>query len=341
MKDNSPFAKFALGLGAGFTAGYVLYQQAFAWRRLQEASVPRMLTEHRHARAQAAQPMERIELGRDETEVYTMTHTLEDGIERIVYTPKQRRFETPILMTHGMWHGAWCWQPWQELFAAWGWESHAYSLPGHGQSPTQRPIRLCTLEYYLAFYKAEVDRLERKPVLMGHSMGGALTQWYFRYVDDALPAAVLVAPWVYDNAMTNAFLLFLKADPVGVLRIFTDWSTTALVRSPESTARLLLGPNAGVSPEWLHARLGPESSLITMQHMPPHWYPPAQVHTPILWVAGEKDAVVSLDGQRRSAAHYGADLLVAEGAGHNLMHERNQAEIAQTIHEWLARQAVA
>lgn len=341
MKDDSSLTKFALGLGAGFAAGYVLYQQAFAWRQLQAASVPRALTQYRHALVQTARLTEQIEPVRDETDTYLRTHTIEGGIERIVYTPKQRRYETPILMTHGMWHAAWCWQPWQELFAAWGWESHAYSLPGHGQSPAQRPVRLCTLDYYLAFYKAEVDRLPRKPVLMGHSMGGALAQWYFRYIDDDLPAAVLVAPWVYDNNITDGLLLFLKADPAGVLRILTDWSATPLMRSPESVARLLLGPNAGVSPEWLHARLGPESSLVMMQHMPPHWYPPAQVHTPILWVAGEKDVVVSLDGQRRSAVHYGADLMVVEGAGHNLMHERNQSEIAHAIHQWLEQQALA
>jgi hypothetical protein len=54
---------------------------------------------------------------------YTIAHTVQDGIERIVYRPEVKRFETPILMQHGMYHGAWCWQFWQELFAEWGWES--------------------------------------------------------------------------------------------------------------------------------------------------------------------------------------------------------------------------
>lgn len=31
-------------------------------------------------------------------------------------------------------------------------------------------------------------------MLIGHSMGGALTQWYLKY-GRSLPAAVLVAPW--------------------------------------------------------------------------------------------------------------------------------------------------
>ena len=45
-----------------------------------------------------------------ETDVFSVQHSINNGIERVTYTPKHRRFETPILMQHGMWHGAWCWQ---------------------------------------------------------------------------------------------------------------------------------------------------------------------------------------------------------------------------------------
>lgn len=38
---------------------------------------------------------------------YTISETVEDGIERIVYTPDARRFQTPIVFQHGMWHGTW------------------------------------------------------------------------------------------------------------------------------------------------------------------------------------------------------------------------------------------
>lgn len=109
---------------------------------------------------------------------YTISETVEGGIERIVYTPSEPRFQTPIIFQHGMWHGAWCWRPWQEHLAELGWESHAHSLPGHGRSPVQRPIRWCTLQYYYEFLNAEILRQERRPVLVGHSMGGALCHWW-------------------------------------------------------------------------------------------------------------------------------------------------------------------
>jgi pimeloyl-ACP methyl ester carboxylesterase len=319
----------------GAALGYAAAQQAWLHSRLRRIDPSRSLAEHANCASPGLQ-----ELERQESETFTKIHAVEQGIERIVYLPKVRRFATPLLFQHGMWHGAWCWQPWQELFAAWGWESVAVSLPGHAGSPEQRPIRLCTLDYYLGFLKAEIDRLPTRPVLFGHSMGGALAQWYFRYAGERLPAAVLVAPWVSHNAQRDALWLFLKADPLGALLVMADWSTTPYVRSPAVAARLLLGKHATVTPEWLHARLGPESAMITFQHNPPYWRPADRVDTPILWIAAGADAVISVEGARRSAAHYGADFWVAEGAGHNLMMEKNQAEIAQRAQDWLVQQEI-
>ena len=147
------------------------------------------------------------------TDKFMIQRSVEDGIERVTYTPKFRRFGTPILMQHGMWHGAWCWEPWQELFAGWGWESHAYSLPGHGASPVQRSLRWATLNYYLEFLKAEIQRLPHRPVLMGHSMGGALTQMYLKSSHD-LPAAVLVASWP-SHTMLPSIFRSVRRDPLG------------------------------------------------------------------------------------------------------------------------------
>lgn len=133
----------------------------------------------------------------DETQehaAYKIHHVIDDGIERITYTPKERKHATPILMLHGMWHGAWCWEPWQKYLAEQGWETISFSLPGHGKSSLQRPIFLCTLDYYLAFYRDEIKRLPTKPIIIGHSMGGALSQWALKYLNEEIQAAVLVAP---------------------------------------------------------------------------------------------------------------------------------------------------
>jgi pimeloyl-ACP methyl ester carboxylesterase len=270
-------------------------------------------------------------------DAYTITHSIEDGIERIVYMPKIRQHETPIFMAHGMWHGAWCWQPWQEILAEKGWESVAYSLPGHGKSPLQRSLTTCTLGYYLAFVRDEINRLPVKPVLMGHSMGGALSQWVLRYVTTDLPAIVLVAPWVSHSSMADRAKLWemMKGDPLGMAMMFYKFNANSWVRTPEAAAAKLLSKEAIVSPEELQRQLVGESALVLFQHNPPFWKPAENVKIPMLLLAGEKDAVLSMGILRKTAAHYRADFVIVPGTGHNLMMEKSYRETAHSMDEWL------
>jgi len=268
---------------------------------------------------------------------YTITHTIEDGIERILYTPKVCQHETPIIMAHGMWHGAWCWAAWQEILAQKGWESIAYSLPGHGKSPTQRSLTRCTLGYYLAFVRDEIKRLPQKPILLGHSMGGALSQWVLRYIDADLPAVLLVAPWMSHSTMTDhkKLLGIIALDPPGMAMMFYKLNANSWVRTPQAAASKLLSKNAVISPEELQRQLSGESALVLFQHNPPFWHPTENIKTPMLLIAGEKDMVLSVEGLRKSAEHYNADFVVIPGAGHNIMMERSYRETAESIDDWL------
>ena len=268
--------------------------------------------------------------------MFEVTKTLIDGIERISYIPAEKKYETPIVMQHGMWHGGWCWAAWQQLFAEWGWESHAHSLPGHGGSPVQRPIRWCTLGYYLEFLVAEITEQSRPPILMGHSMGGALTQKYLKEHGD-LPAAVLVAPWT-SHSMAVPLLRTIPRDPRGFVRGLFDLSTTPLVRNPFRTAQMFITEGAILSPEALHQQVGPESVWVVVQYNPPFWRPAQQVKTPMLWLAGDADTLISEAEEKKSAAHYGATYVVIPESGHNVMMEKRFRETAVIVHEWLIEQ---
>jgi pimeloyl-ACP methyl ester carboxylesterase len=192
---------------------------------------------------------------------------------------------------------------------------------------------LCTLDYYLGFLKAEVDRLDQPPVLMGHSMGGALAQWYLKYCGD-LPAAVLVAPWLSHSTLVDAPKIMMM-DPLLPLLSSLAWSATPWVRTPRHAAKVLITDGAVITPEELYDRLGPESQMVVLQHNPPFWSPPDDVRTPMLWVTGEKDAVISVPWATRSAEFYQAEHIIVPEAGHNLMMEVSYWETARSIVEWL------
>ncbi len=260
-----------------------------------------------------------------------------DGIERVICRPATQTHPTPILFQHGMWHAAWCWRDWQMALAERGWKSHAISLPGHGGSERRKSVRFSTMQDYVAVLRTEVGRFETPPILIGHSMGGALVQWYLKKVADDLPAVVLLGSWTSHSTYADGTLPHLKRGPWGFLRMGATLSSTPLVRSPKWAASLLITEGAEITPEELHANLVEESALVLSQHNPPLWRPKADVKTPMLWVAGEKDAVLTLKGARRSARFYGAEFRSIPEAGHNLMMEQNNVQTLEGIETWLSQ----
>ncbi|HSH05170.1 MAG TPA: alpha/beta hydrolase [Anaerolineae bacterium] len=270
-----------------------------------------------------------------ETEHYRRVQVIEKGIERISYYPKVKRFDRPIVMQHGMWHGGWCWETWQVMLAEWGWESHAHSLPGHGLSPAQKPVPKCTLDYYLNFLQAEVGRYE-KPILMGHSMGGALSQWFLKYVEQELTAVVLVAPWAAHRVLrAPALTAGMMSDPTLAVRMMWRMDAYPMVDPARNAGQLLITEGALYTAEALHERLGNESALVMYQHMKPFWTPPTEVAVPMLVVNGTEDKATDFAGGKETAEFYGADFIGVVGEGHNLMMERGYKETVTKIHEWL------
>ncbi|MEX0786033.1 MAG: alpha/beta hydrolase family protein [Dehalococcoidia bacterium] len=93
-----------------------------------------------------------------------MTHAVTvrpDGTER----------SPPFVLVHGAANSAGVWTRWQRALAERGFASHAVDLRGHGES---EPIDLSrtSMAGYADDVRAVTASLDRKPVVMGWSMGG-------------------------------------------------------------------------------------------------------------------------------------------------------------------------
>jgi pimeloyl-ACP methyl ester carboxylesterase len=75
-----------------------------------------------------------------------------------------------IVLVHGGWHGAWCWDKVTPLLQGSGHEVVAVDLPGHGEDRT--PSSEVTLESYADRIIEALDALSGPIVLVGHSLGG-------------------------------------------------------------------------------------------------------------------------------------------------------------------------
>ena len=106
--------------------------------------------------------------------------------------PRSEPSKAPLLFVHGAWHGAWCWdEHFLDFFAARGYRSLAVSLRGHGNSPAPRPMQFCSMVDLVDDVASVAASLPRRPVVIGHSMGGFVVQKYLE--SHEAPGAVLLA----------------------------------------------------------------------------------------------------------------------------------------------------
>lgn len=132
------------------------------------------------------------------------------NIEIIQSKPADLGVKTPLLLIHGAYAGAWCWQPnFLPFFAAQGYEVFALSLRGHGASGGRAGLSAASIANYVDDVATAVARIEadigKTPILIGHSMGGFVAMSYAR--DNRVPAIALLAAVPPEGLMGSALHL--------------------------------------------------------------------------------------------------------------------------------------
>lgn len=84
-----------------------------------------------------------------------------------------------IIMIHGMWAGAWCWDHYSNFFSQRGYRCVTPTLRFHDQDPSESSdprLGTTSLLDYAADLQRQIAGLNTPPIMMGHSMGGLLAQ---------------------------------------------------------------------------------------------------------------------------------------------------------------------
>ena len=251
-----------------------------------------------------------------------------ETIEHVVQQPRERKYTTPLLFQHGAWHGAWCWDLWMGYFASLGYEVHAISLPGHGKSSQNKHINLYMLQNYVDVLAEEIEKVSPKPVVIGHSMGGAIVQRYLE--THQLPGAVLLAT-LPSSGMFMMTARFARRHPLDTLiQILT---LNLSFKTPEIAQELFLNPKTEIDVPAFHKRLVREA--MGLQRL---WFPLTKVNaekTPVLVVGAEKDNIFTVEEQKATAKKYNAPCVIIKNQAHNLMMESAWRETADVVNDWL------
>lgn len=257
-------------------------------------------------------------------------------LEIISYHPETEPYPTPILFVHGAWHGAWCWEKYfLPYFAKKGFESHAVSIRGHGKSSSDKNLKWTRIADYVDDLDKAVNKLEWKPILVGHSMGGLIVQKYLE--THTVPGAVLLAPvpthGVWQTVLKIAsrhFYLFLKAN--------LTMSLFPLVKSEKMARELFFSDD--MNPEdfhGYHSLLQDEAYLGFLDMLALDLPKTKKINAHMLVLGAEKDKIFSVDEIEKTAEIYNADCEIFPDMAHDMMLEKEWKKVADRIIKWIKR----
>jgi len=259
----------------------------------------------------------------------------------------------PVLFVHGLWLRPESWREWRWLFESEGYAVLTPGWPGEAASPEEardEPERLAGLAIsQVTEHCAElVARLDRPPVVIGHSLGGLVAQ---QLAGRGLArATVAVAPAPHRGVL-----------PLPVSSLRAAWP---VLRDPRQRRRTVALSPAEFRYAFTNAlradeaeRLYAEQAVpaparplfeLALANLNPATRARVDVHAPgrgpLLVMAGERDHVIppvsaraTFRRQRRNADV--TDYVVVPGRGHSLVVDTGWEQVAQLALEFVQKYA--
>jgi pimeloyl-ACP methyl ester carboxylesterase len=247
------------------------------------------------------------------------------------HLPTSAGRRTPLLFVHGAFHGAWCWDEYYlPFFASEGWPVHAVSLRGHGASAGS--LFQASLEDYATDVRAAIAQIGAPVILIGHSMGGVVSERVWHQSPDKAVGLVFLASspvrpslGVVAQAMARYPLSMLRA------QMFGDMAAMRRVMQD-----FFLPPDMPHAERDLHlSRLDLESAKAVRQVFGrrPLKRPDGDTR-PVLVVGGREDVSIPLAYHDQLARAYQAPVELCAGA-HDLMLDPQWRASAEAIARWL------
>jgi pimeloyl-ACP methyl ester carboxylesterase len=281
--------------------------------------------------AAQAQPVERLS-GINQEDI---TMNLEVISKQPISSPRP----SPLLFVHGAWHGAWCWaEHFLDYFAAHGYAAYALSLRGHGTSEGRGRLRWTSLSDYVADVIQIAGQLPKPPVVIGHSLGGAVVQKYLE--THAAPAAVLLAS-VPPAGVLATTLRIARRHPMEFAKTNILLSLYPLVGTPTLTRESFFSPSmsdnqvlsyfALIQDEAYHAFLD-----ILAFNLPR----PKRVNTSMLVMGAVNDTIFHPDEIEATARAYRTQAVIFPDMAHDMMLDTGWQTVADGISAWLNEKGI-
>src|SRR5262245_51146405 len=255
-------------------------------------------------------------------------------LEIISRYPADGRRPTPLLFIHGTLHTASCWDVhFLDYFAQHGFASHAVNLRGHGKSEGREKLRWIRIADFVEDVTNVVRQLPSPPVLIGHSMGGFITQKYLE--DHDAPAAVLLSSpsptGLLPTAIRNA-----RRHPLVFAKVNLTLSLLPLIASPQLAREAFFSndlPDGQLREYW--KQMQDDSFMAFLDMVALDLPKPAKVKTPLLVLGVARDNMIAPSEIEATARAYHTQAEIIPGVAHNSMLEQRWQSVAERILAWL------
>ncbi len=258
------------------------------------------------------------------------------GLELLSNAPAtQNNSKQPLLFVHGMWHGAWCWEPYfLPYFEHHGIKAYALSLSNHANSPRRKPFNLLRIGDYVKDVRKVVNSLEQKPILVGHSMGGFIVQKYLEKHD--APGAVLMAS-VPPYGVWGGTFSVLKKFPSTFLKANLTLHLKHIINSPQRYRQILCS-NDFSNEEIVSCleKIDTESYLAYVDMLGLNLVNTKKIKTPLLVLGGGKDATLPPKSVIKTAEKYKTKAVIFDDIPHMMMLSPGYKKVADKIIDWIA-----
>jgi pimeloyl-ACP methyl ester carboxylesterase len=243
-----------------------------------------------------------------------------------------------------------CWEGWVERFQSNGYTCLAPAWPGRDKpvealraAHPDPQLGQLTLSAVIEHLAGVIQKLPEKPVLIGHSMGGLVTQLLLQRglaaagvaIDSAPPAGVFTAQWSFLKAnfpMINPLI----ASGTPRLMSFEDFQYAFVNAMPPDEQRRAY--DRYTVPE---SRRVPRQSLTGVARIDF-----SRPHPPLLLTAGTDDHIIPAALNRANYARYrafspsGTDFKEFSGRCHFLIGQPGWEEVADYVLAWLQEQGL-
>ncbi len=242
--------------------------------------------------------------------------------------------DEPLVFVHGAAGGAWYFTSFLDYFSQKGYDCYSLSLRGHGKSEGYNALDTYGIDDYVADVKQVIDSINVKPILIGHSMGGAIAQKYLSIYQDDLSAVVLLASAEAGGISEDSPLGLFFSDARSFLR-----KTRALYPNEKITLEKIMNETifsnrfSDLELKEIRNKLTKESAKVKKDLLKPFMTGYEKIGIPVYVIGSFGDHIVTQEKIEKTSKAFGVKPVFINDCCHFMTIDPDWEKVADVIYQ--------